>query len=296
MTLKIFCIFVLTPCSSLCEGLSSTTGKPSRVSTPWSFRQPTALQAFDNSELPSADLLLKMVEDLTEDQFSPENVAKMSELEKVLSTYLDEENQKKIAPCPPGTPPPIDMFDQQTEDKAESLLRAEEALEILRERLRDEEAALLGAEEALIRSIEEDDVLRRAEEALRKSRAAAEKRKTEAVLRTQAAVASAEKARKEAEEDPSFFDDSARGTWGSQRATIPLSSLNGGNDAGFPQTNGAAPAGIPILYNWVQYVDGTIIGNVRGSPNFEDGASVSTSRVQNGATQGTVITTQSGSQ
>jgi hypothetical protein len=260
-----------------------------------------------------------MVEDISGDQFSPEVVAKMMELETVLTLFLEDEKKKPNfdppSPRPPGNPPPLKAFNQrEQEEEANSLLKAEEALARLRQRLFEEEEQLLKAEEALQRSIEEDDVLQRAEEALQKSRAAAEKRKAEAIRRTQAAVASSEKARKEAaqqDEKNSVEERRIRGTIAisKPRATLSLSSfLYGGsgteeeNNDDDPSGDDAeaagadeAPAGVPMLSNWVQSIDGSITGQLKGSRNFYEGSTVATSPVPSGAKGGSVVTTASGS-
>lgn len=67
--------------------------------------------------------------------------------------------------------------------------------------------------------------------------------------------------------------------------------LNGNNSE--PSQNGGSV--IPVLYDWIQYIDGSIMGKVRGSRNFKDGSSVSTSPIKDKAVGGNVITTSSGS-
>ena len=57
----------------------------------------------------------------------------------------------------------------------------------------------------------------------------------------------------------------------------------------------AAPAGVPTLYNWVQYVDGSIFGRIKGSHHFEDGTYITTSPIQTGAEGGQTVRTASGS-
>jgi hypothetical protein len=111
-------------------------------------------------------------------------------------------------------------------------------------------------------------------------------------------VASSEKARKEAAQQVAI---------NKPRPTISLSSfLYGGGskekNIADPSGDGAeaagaddAPAGVPILRNWVQSLDGSITGRLEGSRNFKAGTTVSTSPVSSGAKGGSVITTASGS-
>ena len=84
-----------------------------------------------------------------------------------------------------------------------------------------------------------------------------------------------------------------------KRATIELGSLFGkrGTEDSVPETitDSRVPEGVPVLYNWIQDEDGSITGNIRGSMNFRDGATISTSCVSKGAREGTTIATQSGS-
>lgn len=254
----------------------------------------------------------------------------MQELEQALTSFLGEQGkekyQQKWSPRPPGTPPPLRVL-QNLDTQQASLVKAEMALEKLRDRLLREEEALRRAEEALQQSLHEEEILRRAEEALQRSREAAEKRKLEAIRQTEAAVASAEKARRDSEE--------AAQAWGRQQATTPLPVVQEkvddrddtdvayyrGSEAprstialnflvgtkattlkitnaqdGDPGSDAEAPIGIPVLSNWVQYIDGSIQGQVRNSDKFEDGAVIATSAVQPGVKAGTIIETSSGSQ
>ena len=55
------------------------------------------------------------------------------------------------------------------------------------------------------------------------------------------------------------------------------------------------PFGVPILYDWVQYLDGSLSGKIKNSPSFADGTFVSTSPVPSGAKGGSVVSTSSGS-
>jgi DNA repair exonuclease SbcCD ATPase subunit len=254
-----------------------------------------------------------MVEEISEkdnDQFSPDVLSKMEELEQALSRYLEETQKKKEpSPRPPGIPPSWKFFMTQVsgdkekedngEDKGVSLQQAEKALEKLRQRLRQEEESLAQAEEALKQSMQEEEVLQKAEDALQKSWAAADKRKAEAIRRTEAAVKSAEKLRREQEavqDDIAKEVEETRTTRGTiainnkPRPTISLQSFLYGKE--MPDD---APSDVPILYDWVQYVDGSITGRVKGSRNFKDGGTVSTSPVKEGARGGTVVTTASGS-
>jgi hypothetical protein len=315
------------------ECFSPSRQRHGRVTTPWSSRQPQVISSASASSCSSrfsstalfgsADALLRMVEEVSEGQFSPQVVEKMSELEQALTAFLEEEraaqnnSNELLSPRPPKIPPPLQSFIRQEETREErgnSLIKAEKALETLRLRLHQEEETLRKAEEALRQSMEEQKVLRRAEEALEKSRAAAEERKVDAIRRTQEAVESAEKARKEQQAAEQLAREhglvggggeastSTGSPTSASRPTISLSSL-GGNDVDDMANNGAeapvssdGPAGVPVLYDWIQYIDGSVTGFVKGSRNFKDGSKVSTSPVPNGARGGTVITTESGSQ
>ena len=271
-----------------------------------------------------AQNLSKMVDEISNDQASPEAVAKMAELEQALAAFLQENSkgkyQKRWSPRPPGTPPPLKIFlglDGATQKV--SMVEAEAALEKLRGRLRKEEEALRLAEEALQQTTHEEEVLRRAEEALQRSREAAEKRKMEALRQTKVAAASIEEAKRAQEEaeqawgqqqfqgngDHHFSNDSFSRGMEAPRSTIPLEFLVQPTSAPFfvpdvatPAQNdkAIAPPDIPILYNWVQYIDGSIHAKVRNSESFPDGASISTSAVSQGAKAGSIIETSSGSQ
>jgi len=273
------------------RGLGRSIRQPFSITKVPSFRaQCPALFASNGG--PSADALLRMVEEISNDQFSPEVMAKMSELEAVLSDYLEQEQQKKLSPRPPGIPPPMSYLEPQED----TLRKAEDALEKLRVRLRMEEESLRQAEQALQKSMEEEEVLRKAEEALQRSREAADKRKAEAIRRTEAAVASAEQIRLQQQQQVDSMPVNNNG-----RATISLDSLygddNGADDERLAyEISTQVPSGLPVLYNWVQYVDGSIRGQVKFSENFRDGSMVSTSPVQQGVQAGSVIGTSTGSQ
>ena len=293
----------------------------------------------------SADALLRMVEEVSDGQFSPEIVSKMSELEGALATLLEEQrraqddaNNNVMSPRPPQIPPPLQSFiraEETQEERVNSLVKAEKALETLRNRLHQEEETLRKAEQALLQSMEEQEVLRRAEIALEKSRAAAEERKQQAIRATEQAMAAAEQTRLDEEsaeqlafqyglvgEDnanartqiareennngvgaatpPTNNDAGATNIANVGRPTISLPTLeddSADNMPVFPSSPDASsyPPGVPILFDWIQYIDGSIQGRVRGSLNFKDGQTVSTSPVPDGAKGGMIITTQSGS-
>ena len=59
------------------------------------------------------------------------------------------------------------------------------------------------------------------------------------------------------------------------------------------QDRNSNPDGIPVLFNWKQYDDGSIVGKVKQSPYFNDGATVHTSAVLPGACGGDYIITAS---
>jgi hypothetical protein len=222
---------------------------------------------------------------------------------------------------------------QNQEDAIEELSvdylkQAGNALEKLRYRLRQEEEVLFNTEQSLQRSLEEQDILREAEEALQKSRMAAAERRSNKVEATE----KQQEQQKEIQQNSSVNNNEISnqnqtilpaniiGT--RQRSTIELGSIfkkqntkrrreiddNGNNDnddvsrkATSEQQQGnnnkmsEGIPGIPILYNWKQCDDGSITGNIRGSPNFRNGATISTSAITQGAHGGTIVTTLSGS-
>lgn len=257
------------------------------------------------------DKLLRVVENLSDNnnQVNGKVIGKMEELERALSMFLDDargsksssEQQRKVSPRPPSIPPPLVALGIGEKDTLEgqSLQKAEQALFKLRQRLREEEANLRKAEEALMRSLQEEEVLKKAEFVLQQSRAAAEKRKAEAIKKTNDAVISAERTRnyqrkvqEKAEQD---FKRQRR-----TRGTVPLSNIPNSNNSNFNNDDmyfgNAEQEGVPTLYDWVQDVNGSLTGKVRGSKMFVDGTTVSTSPVSTGATGGTIVTTSSGSQ
>ena len=59
------------------------------------------------------------------------------------------------------------------------------------------------------------------------------------------------------------------------------------------QDRNSNPDGIPVLFNWKQHDDGSIVGKVKQSPYFNDGATVHTSAVLPGACGGDYIITAS---
>lgn len=329
----------------------------------------------DNTRDP--DILLKLVEELTMDEVTPDLLVKMEKVERALANFLKEAeaNQQPsvAAPRPPSIPPPMgaffdnDDYDQQPQ-KASSrpsrnnnndnnkkdnpnLVRAQDGLQKLRQRLRQRESTLRQAQEALQRSRDEENILSKAEQALQKSREAAEKRKQEAIRQTKDAVESAEQARREQEEqqaqlflhqkqelqdqeqrgrnqkelqqnnnskprrrtvslDDIFNDDRLRSNQRKKskpRPTMMLESLSdvekrksGRRSSGQGKNQQVSipsvPVGTPVLYEWIQNADGSISGFIRGSSNFQDGATISTSSVELGAREGTTVTTVSGSQ
>ena len=55
------------------------------------------------------------------------------------------------------------------------------------------------------------------------------------------------------------------------------------------------PPGVPTVSKWSQNPDGSINGRISGSPNFNDGESITTSPVGQGAISNSVVITSSGS-
>ncbi len=279
------------------------------------------------------DALFEMVEELAAtDDFTMES---MEVLQLALATFVDEastqlmeqETRSVGGPKPPSIPPPGSLLGmendqdlwQQPRDLASDLRKAGAALDLLQDRLAMEEEALNGMFPNYIQEFEEpddddddfddfsdeEDILFQAEEALRKSREAAEKRRMEAEERTiNAARLSAEyrqeefeEQEEEEEEDFDFYHQETEGlNVPKKRPTMQLNDLFG-TTMPLRKNNNAAPEanGVPTLYNWIQNEDGTISGNIVGSPNFKDGAMISTSCVLEQARGGMTIATQSGS-
>jgi hypothetical protein len=260
------------------------------------------------------DILLKMVEDLTivVDDVTPELMDKMEKVEIALAKFLDEKSSAMLQqqgqidkqlppPPPPSIPPPMGALYQSQDMLSNDLIRAEQALEKLRQRLRREEAALFQAEKALQRSMEEQDILRKAEEALQKSREAAARREVDTARRNEITVADLGRSQEQSQTvtperrpQPLKAIMSDLSTKNLPRPTLELGNLFGRNGSNKRPTS--APLGMPILYNWIQEADGSIRGNVKLSPNFADGATISTSALKGDAQSGTVVTTASGSQ
>ena len=161
------------------------------------------------------DVLLKIVEGLAVEDFTPETMAKMKKVETALGNFMEEtraallkqekytQNHEQLKPSPPSIPPPRNLFgmedlrreqelpwwQHQDRDLMTDLAHAGSALEFLQERLREEEEALLKAERTFqLESRDENqdtlaggnDILSEAEHVLRKSREAAEKRRVKA--------------------------------------------------------------------------------------------------------------------
>ena len=275
------------------------------------------------------DALFEMVEELAAtDDFTMES---MEVLQLALAAFVDEastqlmeqETRSVGGPKPPSIPPPGSLLGmendedlwQQPRDLASDLRKAGAALELLQDRLAMEEEALAnGIFPNYMEEFEdfddfsdEEDILFQAEEALRKSREAAEKRRMEAEERSlNAARLSAEYRQEEfeeqeEEEEEENFDFYHQETEGlnvpKKRPTMQLNDLFGTTMPSRNNNNNAIPEanGVPTLYNWIQNEDGTISGNIVGSPNFKDGAKISTSCVLEQARGGMTVATQSGS-
>jgi hypothetical protein len=93
------------------------------------------------------------------------------------------------------------------------------------------------------------------------------------------------------------------------RATFSLFGLTGDNNSP-PQKKNApnkptppptskltqAPRGVPSILNWRKNFDGSITGNISGSPNFGEGEKITTSPIiEGGFSVGQVVKTGSGS-
>ena len=173
-------------------GITSRSSTKTRYSM-MTILQPTRLKMNynnnnnnnNNNSYSNPDVLLQLVEELTMavDEVTPELYEKMEQVELSLAKFLEEKsnslNYSSInKPPPPTIPPPTKAFYNNNNNNnndskntlSNDLLRAEQALEKLRQRLKKEEEALFQAEQILQRSLEEQDILRRAEEALQKSR------------------------------------------------------------------------------------------------------------------------------
>lgn len=170
---------------------------------------------------------------------------------------------------------------------------------------------------------EQDDVLYAADEALRQSREAAERRRLEAEKRSvnnsrlsagyrkqqleeqvQGQQEIVEQLREEQAEMEAMEDYYGDGTIGqdtddtprtTKRPTMELGSLFGNIDLFQKKRPDNAPAGVPILSDWVQNPNGSITGIIKGSKNFRNGAKISTSPIMEEALGGMTVTTQSGS-
>ena len=81
-------------------------------------------------------------------------------------------------------------------------------------------------------------------------------------------------------------------------ATISLGLFNFGsqsNDTTTTPKTSNAPRGVPTLTRWKQNRDGSLSGAIVGSKTFQDGDNVTTSPIKGPASDGTVVTTISGS-
>ncbi|KAG7353275.1 hypothetical protein IV203_009324 [Nitzschia inconspicua] len=258
------------------------------------------------------DILLKMVEELTMavDEVTPELMNKMEKVEMALAIFLEQKSaalqqeEYNNKPPPPSIPPPMMALYKNNDMISNDLMKAEQALEKLRQRLRREEEALFQAEQFLQRSMEEQAILRQAEEALQKSRDAAERRKAGAAIRrngmAEMFTSGAQQPLQSTQQEQTIRTIQNRPmdqtTPQRPRPTMELGTFFGGKSYSSRAGTMSAPSGMSILYNWVQEEDGSIRGNVRSSPSFADGATISTSTVPQGAKAGTVVTTESGSQ
>ena len=316
---------------------------------------PTRLNMVENTKDPEA--LLQIIEDLSMmEEFTPQTMAQMEKVEIALANFLEEKSAALLEqeqeqqlydeskPPPPSIPPPGALLDtdgatmlpqqqqrwDQQQELATTLAQAGQALEELRERLREEEEALLEAEEALKQSLDEQDVLLRADEALRKSREAAELRKQQAGQRSLEAAKLSAGYREpqglgfhgspnetaDGGDDDDDNDATTKATTTStggalpkrkKRPTMELGNLFGRRRATVEEESSGivpndddnacseAPEGVPVLCDWVQNEDGSITGSVRRSMDFDDGAKISTSCVPEEAVGGTTVTTESGS-
>jgi hypothetical protein len=316
------------------------------------------------------DMLLKMVEELTMDEITPEIMSKMKKVEIALDNFLDEkgavllekpeeeQKQESSKPHPPSIPPPGTLFEeedaaddkeddgtlqirqQQNQEDVEEkisidyLKQAGDALKKIRYRLQQEKGVLFNAEQPLQRSLDEQEILRQAEEAFQKSLEAAAERRSSKVEATERQQEQQKEIRQNSlvsnndNETPSQNNSNINknqtilpaniiGT--RQRPTIELGSIfekqntkrrrkineNNYDDESSQATseqqrgnNKKLPEGIPgipILYNWKQCDNGSITGNIRGSPNFCNGATIATSTIPQGARGGTIVATSSGS-
>jgi hypothetical protein len=234
--------------------------------------------------------MLHAIEEDSDSCISRDTILKMEELERALSSFLDDANDQKLSPKPPIAPPlaALGLKDSHEGEKL-SLKEAEKALQNLRKRLKLEEESLRKAEQ-LEKSLEEEDaVLKRAELVLKKSLAAAEQRKMAAKRRTDAALQS----EREAKESAQKIEQDIR----AMRSTVSIASLTSGREKNErrPELVNTQANGLPVLINWSQDLNGSITGIVKGSEIFADGDTVSTSSVPFGAKGGSIIITTSGS-
>ena len=294
-----------------CGGMSQDRRRK-KVIRSMQSRPGTRLYAASDEGGSAVAALLQMVDTIASAQTSTDKIHKMEELEETLSRLVEEEKGRAfapqvVAPQPPNTPPPMRALDEDELQKAIS------ALANLRVRLAEEEESLLQAEFALRQSRDEEETLRQAEEALQRERARAAQRKEETLRKTHAFLQSAKEARKKAEElkrQAPPLPQGAAGPRSNSRPTIALDPFNASGGASSrlerapPVINSqlplgvpcdAAPEGVPILFNWKVNPDGTVTGNVKGSPMFREGAIVTTSILATRGESGTVVSTTSGS-
>ena len=190
---------------------------------------------------------------------------------------------------------------QRRQQEAER--QAKEAAEL--ERARQQQAARLEAAEKRKQQAEAAAQKKaEAEEQRRLQREAAAEARRQAEEQRKARLAEAAEARRRAAEERKAAAAAAK-----TRAPPPVASRPRPTISLFgdptqerappkvaPRKATNAPRGVPTLANWKQERDGAITGFISGSPNFRDGARITTSPITgDGGDGGCVVQTESGS-
>jgi hypothetical protein len=93
----------------------------------------------------------------------------------------------------------------------------------------------------------------------------------------------------------SFFGSSPVAKTASEKKKSDIAVPNRSGTLSIFGSKAPPPANVPVLSQWRQNADGSIIGKVSNSKGFRAGTEITTSPVKKGAKAGTVVTTGSGS-
>lgn len=252
-----------------CYAFSPHWSSPSRL------RKTCLLLDYSNS----SNKLIRAVEDLSKEEVNEDIIAIMEETENALSSFLQEARSSTTGttPRPPTLPPPITALGIFVDDNIEGelpLVQAEKRLQKLRQRLQKETEYLRMAEEALkMQSFDEENVLQRAETVLQQSREAAERRKAEALRRASAIAISTENIVPHGKETEGIaavtVTEQVKQTR-TMRSTVSISGMTNERKERATQeergdksqlTNLKA-AGVPVLFNWHQDSNGSIVSTI----------------------------------